>query len=37
MNWTPELIAMTVDEGDHFVAGRSSSAAKNADADFNTS
>src|SRR5690606_7964209 len=33
----PELIAMRIDEGDHFVAGRSSSAAKNADADFKIS
>ena len=33
----PELIAMGIDVGDHFVAGRSSSAAKNADADFKIS
>jgi hypothetical protein len=32
-----ELIAMSIDVGDHFVAGRSSSAAKNADADFRIS
>src|SRR5690606_36732410 len=28
---------MRIDEGDHFVAGRASSAAKNADADFKIS
>src|SRR5438552_3708626 len=33
----PELIAMCIDEGDHFVTERSSSAAKNADADFKIS
>ena len=32
-----ELIAVGVDEGDHFVAGRSTSAAKNADAALRTS
>ncbi|MCT2297108.1 hypothetical protein M3F57_13400, partial [Brachybacterium muris] len=33
----PELIAMHVDERDHFVVGRSSSAAKNAEAAFRIS
>ena len=33
----PELIAVGIDKGDHFVAGRSSSAAENADADFKIS
>ncbi len=32
-----ELIAVSVDEGAHFVVGRSSSAAKSADADFKIS
>src|SRR5699024_8792940 len=33
----PELLAMHVDERDHFVVGRSSSAAKNAEAAFRIS